>query len=580
MNDLPSEDEGLLAGRFAVVRELGRGATGRVVLARGAGGGRPVTRELAPGDARSSARLRAEKDVLAALPEGVAPVLIDAGTLDDGRGYVATEYVAGETLEARMRSGPLDVAEALDVATGIARALAIAHEANVIHRDLKPANVLIPTVEGGPDFASPKLLDFGIAGGVDRSSRLTDAGQVFGTPLYMAPEQLSGRSQSPATDVYGLGALLYEMLYRRPPYKADNIGALLVEILNEPLRFPERPDIPEALAELVASCLAKNMERRPADGSAALAALVPLQRGITRTGPAPRRTGAPGSPPTAEARLPRRFRGAPPGSNLASSPTVEGRVPADEDLPPASGRPTEMTGLGAASSAPSEPRELLPLTAPESLAMESTGAGVGEGACHEGAPPSAADAPVGAPEPSKARSAGRIALWIGGILALVAAGVVSVQLLAAVSWARWVAVGIATILLGVALTIFLRRWLKRRQSQIAQKATNLLFDARARDSLSETLALEVNRLLEKCEEDDERILWHTIALMIGEYEKAKASDDRQKALMNLVELVDKLQKRLSPWYVRYEKLVAFGVGAVTIISGISTTIIGILKLMH
>jgi YD repeat-containing protein len=190
----------------------------------------------------------------------------------DGRTFIAMELVEGESLRARLARGRMDVATALDLATQILRGLAAAHDRGIVHRDLKPENVMI-TSDG-----VVKLLDFGLAktagGGAARrlDSALHDAdtlvtadeGRVIGTPEYMSPEQATGAPLDARSDLFSLGIILYEMLSGARPFAGATTGAVLVAIARDdppPLR-ESAPDVDEALAAVVARCMAKSPEDR------------------------------------------------------------------------------------------------------------------------------------------------------------------------------------------------------------------------------------------------------------------------------------------------------------------------------
>ena len=180
--------------------------------------------------------------------------LYDAGQIQ-GLRYMAMEKVAGQTLAELLRAGPLPPAEAARIVAGVADGVAAAHALRILHRDLKPDNVLLSA--GG----TPRLSDFGLAR-VD-GRRMTQTGEVLGTPYYMAPEQAQGERErlGPATDVYGLGAVLYAALGADPPYHEQ--GGMLA-VLSAIVDGPPRPLSPRVPADLRA-VVGKAMEREPAD---------------------------------------------------------------------------------------------------------------------------------------------------------------------------------------------------------------------------------------------------------------------------------------------------------------------------
>ena len=180
---------------------------------------------------------------------------------EKSRLYMAMEYVDGEMLRERLRrEGRLAIADAVALGIKIADALAYLHDHGVVHRDLKPENVML-THDGGV-----KLMDFGIA--LDTTLRkMTWSGlsQSFGTPDYMAPEQVKGRRGDPRTDIYALGVILYEILTGKVPFAADNVyAALRAKVEDDPVPPRDlRPEIPPALEEVILQALEPAPHNRP-----------------------------------------------------------------------------------------------------------------------------------------------------------------------------------------------------------------------------------------------------------------------------------------------------------------------------
>ena len=179
--------------------------------------------------------------------------------------YLVMEHLSGRTLAERLARGPMPLEQALTVATEIADALAAAHRQGVIHRDLKPANVMLTT-------SGAKLLDFGLAKWAGRgepptttdTAPLTGQGMILGTVNYMAPEQLEGRSADARTDIWALGAIVYEMVTGQRPFDGTSTASLAAAILeHEPASITSlQPLAPPALDRLVRACLAKDPELR------------------------------------------------------------------------------------------------------------------------------------------------------------------------------------------------------------------------------------------------------------------------------------------------------------------------------
>lgn len=185
---------------------------------------------------------------------------------DTGRYFIAMEFLEGQTLRQRMNAaGPMPVNEAIRIATALADALGYAHARGVVHRDIKPDNVhLLP---GG----QIKLTDFGIAR-ILGEAQLTVAGQVFGTPSYMSPEQVRGGSIGPYTDVFSLGVLLWEMIAGRKPFPGDSVVTITYKIMNE--ATPPLPGAPPALEAVIRRATAKDPGARFRDAGQLRDALI------------------------------------------------------------------------------------------------------------------------------------------------------------------------------------------------------------------------------------------------------------------------------------------------------------------
>ncbi len=207
-------------------------------------------------------RMRREARHAAMLSHAGIATVHDYGE-HDGVGYLVMELVDGSTLAAMIDERQrLDATTVLDVLRQVTAALAVAHRLGLVHRDLKPANLMIT-----PDGVV-KLTDFGISSLTD-SAAVTATGEVLGTPQYMAPEQLVGKRPTPASDVYALGTVAYEMLTGIPPFVADSpIAVARAQVHDLPAPLP--PDLPADLRGVVMRCLAKAPEDRPADADSLL----------------------------------------------------------------------------------------------------------------------------------------------------------------------------------------------------------------------------------------------------------------------------------------------------------------------
>ncbi|WP_227982262.1 serine/threonine-protein kinase [Nocardia spumae] len=245
-------------GPYRILGVLGAGGMGRVYLGRNAGGRTVAVKVVRPdlsGDPEFRTRFRREVTAARRVTGAHTVPVLDADA-DADRPWLATGYVAGLSLgEAVETFGPLPEYALAPLASGLARALLDVHAAGVVHRDLKPSNVLL-TVDG------PRLIDFGIARAVDDGTSLTGTGQVIGSPGYMAPEHISGRSPvGPAADIFALGGVLVYAATGRGPFGSGDSITMLWRVMQEPARLDGVPDTVRALA---AACLDKQPGNRPA----------------------------------------------------------------------------------------------------------------------------------------------------------------------------------------------------------------------------------------------------------------------------------------------------------------------------
>jgi predicted Zn-dependent protease len=243
--------------------ELGRGGMGVVYRARQVRLNRLVALKmiLAGGHAgeQERARFQIEAEAVARLQHPNIVQIYEVGEAD-GRPFLSLEFVDGISLDRRLAAMPLPPRRAAELVETLADAMHYAHERGVVHRDLKPANILI-----GPD-GQPKITDFGLAKQLDLDTGQTRSGAVMGTPSYMAPEQAAGMSKAigPATDVYALGAILYELLTGRPPFKGDTLLETLEQVRTRAPVPPRRfgADVPRDLETVCLKCLQKEPGER------------------------------------------------------------------------------------------------------------------------------------------------------------------------------------------------------------------------------------------------------------------------------------------------------------------------------
>jgi serine/threonine protein kinase len=203
-------------------------------------------------------RFRREARSVAQLSHPNIVTVIDRGE-QDGRQFIVFEYCEGENLKALIaRKGPLPVREAIELALQIARALGFAHEHGLVHRDVKPQNVLLN------GDGETKVTDFGIARSLDVHGGLTQTGTVMGTSDYISPEQARGARVDAQSDIYSLGAVVYEMLTGEVPFPGDNFVAVAMRHINEPVPSvrARRPDVPLRLDAAVQRAMAKDPRDR------------------------------------------------------------------------------------------------------------------------------------------------------------------------------------------------------------------------------------------------------------------------------------------------------------------------------
>ncbi len=256
-------------GRYKIESKLGKGAMGMVFLAKDPKIGRHValkTMALSQAfdglellDARE--RFFREAKAAGCLQHPAIVTIFDVGE-EQELAYIAMEYVPGQNLLPHSKPGQLmPVPRVVSIVIRVAQALTYAHQKKVIHRDIKPANVMYDLVTD-----CVKVTDFGIARITDGNK--TKTGVVLGTPNYMSPEQLIGRTMDGRSDLYALGTMLFQLLTGALPFKASNLAELMSKIATEPAPDVRqlRPEIPEDLARIVARLLEKLPEKRYQDG--------------------------------------------------------------------------------------------------------------------------------------------------------------------------------------------------------------------------------------------------------------------------------------------------------------------------
>jgi len=256
-------------GQYELLAEIGRGGMGVVYKARQTTLDRTVAVKMILAAHLASAehvrRFHAEAKAAARVRHSHIVHIHEVGRLH-GQDYFVMEYIEGDNLADRIARQPIDVRTTVRLLGAVGRAVDHLHRQGIIHRDLKPSNILLD------DEGQPYVTDFGLAKIREPDSQMTASGVISGTPSYMAPEQASGRSAAvgPAADIYSLGAILYEMLTGRPPFREPNPLDTLLGVLGRDPVLPRQlcPQVPRALELICLKCLAKSPEDRYASAGA------------------------------------------------------------------------------------------------------------------------------------------------------------------------------------------------------------------------------------------------------------------------------------------------------------------------
>src|ERR1700688_3188968 len=268
---LPLNMPDQVIGHYRILEKIGSGAMGEVFRARDERLGRDVALKLIrPGSSENPDHLRRfelEARAAAALNHPNIVAVYDVG-LSDGSPYIVCELLEGKTLRKRLAEGALPIRLAVDYSLQIAEGLIAAHDRRIIHRDLKPENLFI-TVDG-----RVKILDFGVAklqSAAEESGRtvedlttVTKSGAVIGTVAYMSPEQLRGKAVDHRSDIFSVGAILYEMLTGRRAFRGETEVDTITAVLKEdPPEFnPQQIAVPGSLQQIAFHCLEKEPENR------------------------------------------------------------------------------------------------------------------------------------------------------------------------------------------------------------------------------------------------------------------------------------------------------------------------------
>lgn len=264
-----------LPSQYEILAELGHGGMGTVYQAKNRHLGnfvaiKVINPELLEGKNETKAnalkRFFVEAKAISQLNHENLVALKDFGVTPEGAAFIVMDYVDGITLEDLVKSGPLDYKAVLETLLGVCDALECAHRSGVVHRDIKSANIIIAKNSRG--IESPKVLDFGIAriaGDDGKTQGLTSTGEIFGSPLYIAPEQSMSSKVDGRADIYSLGCVLFECLTGQPPFKGETAIHTIMMHLNAPvpsLISKQGQELPRDLVAIVERCLEKEPANR------------------------------------------------------------------------------------------------------------------------------------------------------------------------------------------------------------------------------------------------------------------------------------------------------------------------------
>jgi len=263
-------DIGRMLLHYEIIAPLGEGGMGEVYLARDTKLGRRVAIKVLPSNSveseEANGRLLREAQSAAKLDHPNICTIHEISGVD-GRQFIVMQYVEGKSLAAKIKDGSLTGQESIHIAAQIANALATAHSSGIIHRDIKPANIIIN------EKGEAKILDFGLAkqvtkGGIGAESATAEMfstkGAVLGTVPYMSPEQVKGEKLDGRTDIFSVGAMLYEMFSGTQPFRRDNNAETIAAILNHE---PPIDTIPAELTPIITKCIAKDKNERFSDAN-------------------------------------------------------------------------------------------------------------------------------------------------------------------------------------------------------------------------------------------------------------------------------------------------------------------------
>jgi len=268
---------GKVISHYKIVERIGAGGMGVVYKAEDTKLGRIVALKFLPPemtrDRKAKERFVHEARAASAIEHSNICTIFEVDEMEDDQIFISMAYYQGKTLKDRIAEGPLELREALDIASHAAHGLAKAHAHGIVHRDIKPGNIFIT------DDHEVKIVDFGLAK-LAGQVRLTSTGKTMGTVSYMSPEQARGEETGPKTDIWALGVVLYEMVTGEVPFKGDYDVAAIYSIMNDtpPAMSGIRPGVPEELENIVKKALAKNQAERYGDANELVSDLSALKQ--------------------------------------------------------------------------------------------------------------------------------------------------------------------------------------------------------------------------------------------------------------------------------------------------------------
>jgi serine/threonine protein kinase len=267
-----------IQGRFLIQRRVGAGGMGEVFAATDSTSSRMVAVKVLLGnDPDAAGRFDREANILERVRHPNVVAYIGHGRSETGEAFLVMEWLEGETLKDRIQRAPMTFTEVIDIALGIARALADVHALGVIHRDLKPANVFLV----GRRADEVRVLDFGVARLRGGAAQLTVTGEAIGTPHYMSPEQAVGSNAIDSkTDLFSFGALLFRCVAGRTPFQAGSAVGVLFEVVHTsaPTIRSMVPDTPPRIARVIDTLLRRDPAERPPSAQAVFSELVEIRK--------------------------------------------------------------------------------------------------------------------------------------------------------------------------------------------------------------------------------------------------------------------------------------------------------------